>query len=164
MTKAAKYLGILAIAFTQVACGGEEATPDTTPDVQPADTTATAPVVEEVTPDAPVATGPDYEKDFEGFKAALLSQDIQGVSAYAGSDEIDAENIVIAFNDPDFLAQVKAATLADLTEAEGQEGVFELAVMVSGSDDEGNEWESGLFLYFSKGEDGLKLENFFAAG
>lgn len=106
-----------------------------------------------------------YDEDFEVFKTAVINKDIKGVSAFASSDNIDAESIIQGFSDPDFLAVMKASTWEDLeVDTSGEEVLLVLSCMVEGKDDEGNTWESGLFLYFSQGEPSLLLENFFAAG
>ncbi|MDG1330978.1 MAG: hypothetical protein P8P74_01505 [Crocinitomicaceae bacterium] len=108
----------------------------------------------------------NYDQDFEIFKTAVINKDIKGVSAFASSDMIDAEMLVDAFQDPDFLAMLKKATYDDLTEdtTSGDEVLLVLSCMVEGSDDEGNTFESGLYLYFSQGDPSLLLENFIAAG
>lgn len=107
----------------------------------------------------------NYDVDFEVFKKAVIAKDIKGVSAFAGSDEIDAEALIQLFEDPDFLADLKKATYDDLTvDDSGDEVLLVFSSSVSGSDDEGNEFESGVYLYFSQGDPSLLLENFMAAG
>ena len=108
----------------------------------------------------------NYEQDWEVFKTAVINKDIKGVSAFASSDIIDAEMLVDAFQDPDFLSALKKATYEDLkvdTER-GDEVLLVFSCLLEGSDDEGNTFESGLYLYFSQGDPSLMLENFIAAG
>ena len=107
----------------------------------------------------------NYDQDWEIFKTAVINEDIKGVSAFASSDEIDAEMLVEAFQDPDFLSALKKATYEDLTvETSGDEELLVFSCAIEGSDDEGNTYESGLYLYFSQGDPSLLLENFLAAG
>ena len=120
-------------------------------------------VVEEV--DEVVESRYQYDKDWERFKEAVVAKDIRGVSAFASSDAIDAEILIDAFSDPEFLEMLKVATYEDLeTNTDGPEVLLVFSAAVSGSDEEGNEYESGLYLYFSQGEQSLMLENFLAAG
>lgn len=107
-----------------------------------------------------------YDSDWENIKEAILSKDVRGLSAYAASDAIDSELIINSFHaDPEFLEQLKKATYEDLkVDDSGEEVLLVLSVNVSGSDEDGNEYESGLYLYFFQGEPGLQLVNFLAAG
>ncbi|MBL4705024.1 MAG: hypothetical protein JKY54_10910 [Flavobacteriales bacterium] len=124
-------------------------------------TTTTTTVIEE----SPTESRYHYDEDWERFKTALINKDIPGVSAFASSDAIDAEMIVNAFTDSNFLKQLEAATYTDLVaNTKGEEVILEFSASFSISDEEGNEYESALFLYFSQGETGLLLENFLAAG
>lgn len=103
-----------------------------------------------------------YDQDFANIKEAILNKDIPGLAAYASSDAIDAELIIQSFHaDPEYIRQLKSFSYKDL---KVEDGGLVLSVMVSGSDEEGNEYESGLYLYFSQGEPNLELVNFLAAG
>ena len=106
-----------------------------------------------------------YDEDWNRFKEAVINKDIPGVSAFASSDMIDSEVIVDAFGDPEFLELLKNATYNDLTtDTEGPEVLLVFSAAIAGEDEDGNVYESGLYLYFSQGETGLLLENFLAAG
>ena len=106
-----------------------------------------------------------YDEDFEVFKTAVINKDIRGVSAFASSDNIDAEIIIEAFSDPDFLKQLTAATYHDLTtDTSGDDVLLVFSASMEGDDGEGNIFESGLYIYFSQGETSLLLENFLTAG
>ena len=106
-----------------------------------------------------------YDEDFEVFKIAVINKDIQAVSAFATSDVIDAEMLIEAFNDPDFLTLLKAATYDDLTtDTNGEEILLVFSATIQGDAGNGEVFESGLYLYFSHGDNGLMLENFLAAG
>lgn len=105
-----------------------------------------------------------YDKDWERFKEAVINKDLQGIGAFAGSDAIDAQIIIDLFSDSDFLNQLKAAAYEDLkVNTEGEEVVLEFSATVSGVDEDGNEYESGVYLYFSQAES-LLLDYVLAAG
>lgn len=118
-------------------------------------------VISEVEDEAPV----QYDASWESFKTAVVNKDIKGVSAFASSDKIDAEFVVQAFSDPEFLALLKKAKYEDLEiDNSSEEEILKFSGYLETSDDEGNIYESGLYLYFTKGETGLLLEDFQAAG
>ena len=106
-----------------------------------------------------------YDTDWENIKEAILKKDVKGLAAYAESDSIDAELIIDSFHaDQEYLDQLRKASFEDLTVEQGDRDLLEFSVNVSGSDEEGNEYECGLYLYFYQGEPSLQLVNFLAAG
>lgn len=107
-----------------------------------------------------------YDQDWENIKEAILNKDVKGLSAYAASDAVDAQLIIDSFHaDRDFLDQLKKASYKDLrTEDDGDRILLVFSAEVAGSDEEGNEYESGLYLYFNQGDPSLELVNFLAAG
>jgi len=107
----------------------------------------------------------NYDKDWEYFKTAVINKDIKSVSAFIISDNIDAEILIQAFSDPVFLSDLKKATYEDLkVDTSGEYVRLVFSTEVEGHDDEGNTYESGLYLYFMQGDPSLMLENFVAAG
>jgi len=120
---------------------------------------------EEVVVEEVVESKFHYDQDWDRFKEAVINQDLQGVGAFASSDAVDAQIVIDLFADPEFLDQLKAATYDDLTVNDTEFGVqLEFSASLSGSDEEGNEYESGVYLYFSQGETSLELDNILAAG
>lgn len=106
-----------------------------------------------------------YNQDWEVFKAAVINKDIKGVSAFASSDKVDSEFLVRAFQEPDFLDVLKETNYSDLTvELSDGEEVRVYSCELKGTDQRGNKYESGLYMYFTQGESGLLLDNFIAAG
>ena len=106
-----------------------------------------------------------YDEDWEAFKTAVINKDVKAVQAFAGSDNVDALPIIEAFSDPDFLVILKKSTYDDLlANTDGYEVLLVFSAEFESDDEEGNIFESGLYLYFSQGEMGLALENFLAAG
>lgn len=107
-----------------------------------------------------------YDADFENIKEAILKKDLRTLQDYSDTDAVDAEMVIQSFHaDSDFLNQLKAADYDDL-KTEDHDGEIRLvfSVYVSGSDEEGNVYESGLYLYFVQGKPSLRLVNFLAAG
>ena len=98
-------------------------------------------------------------------ETAVINKDVKAVQAFAGSDNVDALPIIEAFSDPDFLFILKKSTYDDLlANTDGYEVLLVFSAEFESDDEEGNIFESGLYLYFSQGEMGLVLENFLAAG
>lgn len=107
-----------------------------------------------------------YDIDFENIQQAILEKDMPLLKDYS-EKEVDIETLVDMIHmDDDFKAQLKEATYDDLVVTDGPSGedMLSLSLTVSGSDDEGNEYESGIYLYFEQGEPSLILKEFLAAG
>ncbi len=106
-----------------------------------------------------------FDQDWEIFKTAVLTKDIKGVAAFAGSDEIDSEALLQSLSDPDILKKLESTTYSELTsETQGEFIYLVFSAEISGSDGDGNEYESGIYLYFSQGETSLILDYYLAAG
>jgi len=169
MKRKVNYLVLSAIGIGMVSCGGDEEVTPTNDKAEMIDS-AIVESVKVIDPpeehiDKIIESRFHYDEDWDRFKEAVISKNIQGVSAFASSDAIDAELLVDAFSDSDFLEQLRVATYDDLTtDIEGEEVLLVFSATMSGSDEEGNEYESGVYLYFSQGENSLLLENFLAAG
>lgn len=107
----------------------------------------------------------NYDKDWEYFKMAVINKDVKTVSGFISSDNVDAETVIQAFSDPVFRADLKKATYKDLeVDTSGEDVRLVFSTQVEGHDEEGNTYESGLFLYFEQGDPSLLLEDFLAAG
>lgn len=107
----------------------------------------------------------DYPAEWEAFKEAVKKKDKEIINMMNKAEGVDADMILMFFEDPDFMKQLQATKYSDLT-ANDFNGtpVVEFSATVSGKDDEGNEYESGIFLYFDESGSGLKLVNVLAAG
>jgi hypothetical protein len=107
----------------------------------------------------------NYDLDWEAFKEAVVNKDIQGMSAFAGSDEIDSEELLMLLSAEPYLEAIKNATYEDLkTVDQDGEILLEFSAEESGVDEDGNELESAVMLYFSQGDPSLVLEYYLAAG
>lgn len=106
-----------------------------------------------------------YDKDWDAFKEAVTNEDIQGMSAFAGSDEIDSEDLLMLLSTDYVLEVLKKTTYEDLT-AVDQDGeiMLEFSAEETWIDEDGNEVGSAVMLYFSQGDPSLVLEYYIAAG
>ncbi|MEZ4938554.1 MAG: hypothetical protein R2799_13270 [Crocinitomicaceae bacterium] len=107
----------------------------------------------------------DYEADFAAFKEAIEKKDKETLNFMNQAEGTDADMLLMYFEDPVFLKKLKATKYSDLTLSDYNGiPVLEFSASVSGEDEEGNEYESGIFLYFEESGSGLKLVNVLAAG
>jgi len=159
-------IAIPAIAL-MIGCGSVEIDLPTSADnpldhveqTEPEPTDEPEPVVDEVVEAATI-----YEQGFDTFKEAVKNKDIQGVSAFASSDAIDAEEVLMYFGDQEFMDKLMSMTYADLRTEESDAGVSMVcSVNVSGETD-GEVFESAVILYFSEAETGLLLDMVMTAG
>ena len=106
-----------------------------------------------------------YDQDWEIFKTAVLTKDIKGMAAFASSDEIDSEALLQILSEELILKKLNSTTYDDLTtETQGEFIFLVFSVELSESDEEGNEYESGVYLYFTQGETSLLLDYYRTAG
>jgi len=107
----------------------------------------------------------NYDKDWEIFKEAVLNKDISGIGAFAGSDAVDAEEVLLYLSSDYALNVLKKTTYSDLkTVDENGEIYLEFSVIETGTDEDGNEIGSSVKLYFSQGDPSLVLEYYLVAG
>jgi hypothetical protein len=128
-------------------------------------TTTTLADSKENTPTLPLVQRFDYVADFAAFKEAVAKKDKETIDWYNKAEGTDADMIIMFFEDPDFLKQLKSAKYEDLTASDfNGTPVVTFSATVSGKDEEGNEYESGIYLYFEETGSGLRLVNVLAAG
>ena len=107
----------------------------------------------------------DYNEDWTRFKSAVIAKDLQGIGAFASSDDVDAEELLKYMETPAFLEALKKSSFDDLelevTEA-GSSYVFQ--ALDSETNEDGFEMESAIHMYFTKGENGLEYDRVVVAG
>ena len=107
----------------------------------------------------------NYDKDWELIKKAILAKDFQELSAWARTDEFDAEMFIEMAQEDYFVEALKKTTYNDLR-VEEMNGemylIFNASVTEIGED--GTEYGSGIALYLYQGDPSLMLEYFIAAG
>ena len=150
------------IIFTALlaACSNNSETTTST-DVR-TDTTKTV-VTEEV------AETSIYEKDWRNFKIAIDDKDGPAVASFMDLGEESyfqmAEDVLMLFEDEVYAQKLADTNYGDLTDTEWESRkVKEFRAEQSSMDDEGNTYESAIFLYFEEQERGLKLINILMAG
>jgi len=105
-----------------------------------------------------------YDKEWEVFKEAILNKDIKGVSAFASSDAIDAEALIMVMDNEVFLQKLKETKYEDLVVNETDVGIsIEFHAIETAIDADGNEVGSAITIFFTEGEQFLELDYFFAA-
>ena len=122
-------------------------------------------------------TTPNYKLYDCGTYPALVASENGGVwgelyevddSVMSRLDQIegvDADMILLYFEDPAFLEKLKAFNFSDLEETDyNGTPVKELSIELSGSDESGEVYETGIFIYFKETADGLEVVNLLAAG
>jgi len=106
-----------------------------------------------------------YDQDWELFKTAILTRDIKGISAFASSDNIDSEALLNSISDESFLKILNTTTYNDLTvEEQGDYTFLVFKAETKETDNDGNEFESGIYIYFTQGETSLLLDYYLVAG
>ena len=107
----------------------------------------------------------NYDLDWNTFKEAVFNKDVIGMSSYAGSDEIDSEELLMFLSDEPYLDILENTTYEDLKVVEQDgEAMLEFSASETGVDEDGNEVGSAVMLYFSQGDPSLVLEYYLVAG
>lgn len=107
-----------------------------------------------------------YDKDWENIKKAIIEGDEKELQNWISGDGLSANDVIFMFKmDKEALNALKKTSYKELesTEMEG-ETLLEFSFSQSGKDDEGNTYESALFLYLKQGDPNLTVHNILAAG
>jgi hypothetical protein len=106
-----------------------------------------------------------YDKEWEVFKEAILNKDVKGVAAFASSDAVDAEALIMVMDNEILLQKLRETKYDDLTVSTTDLGAsIEFHAIESIIDEEGNEIGSAITIFFTEGEQFLELDYFVAAG
>ena len=106
-----------------------------------------------------------YDQDWEAIKTAILNKDLKGVAAFSGSDAVDAEMLIMFFEESKLAEQLKASTYDDLTvDTQGEEVTLQFTAHETGVNDEGHEVGSAITIVLIQGEPNLEIVNVLAAG
>lgn len=103
----------------------------------------------------------DYARDWDTFVQAVINKDLRGVSAFSGSDSIDAEALIEVLHHPLVLSVLKKTDYADLTPIKNDETGGETVYEFSTDKSKNNKNNHSVKLYFSKG-DTLVLDYYLA--
>jgi hypothetical protein len=136
------------------ACGGNPETEIT----EPTKTDTTAAIQDE--PEASI-----YEKDWRNFKIAIADKDEPAIGYFLDTDAIDVAELLRLFSDEAFAQILENTNYDGLVDSEWEtRPVKEFRADSGFTDEDGNTYESAIFLYFEEQDQGLKLVNFLMAG
>jgi len=106
-----------------------------------------------------------YDTEWNRFKNTIVNNDSIAFLTFVGPDVTDPEWLFTMLKEDWVLEDLTAATYADLTISDYNGiPVKEFSAGVEGSDEEGNIYESGIYLYFEESADGFVLVNVLMAG
>lgn len=131
-------------------CSGSTEEPTTT------DTTKT---------DTTVQTAITYDVEWDAFKKSVVDNDSVAFMLFVGPDVSDPISLLRMLQEDWVMEDLNMTTYADLTVSD-YDGtpVKEFSAGVEGQDEEGNVYESGIFLYFEESPAGFMLVNVLMAG
>ena len=131
-------------------CSGSTEEPTTT------DTTKT---------DTTVQTAITYDVEWDAFKKSVVDNDSVAFMLFVGPDVSDPISLLHMLQEDWVMEDLNMTTYADLTVSDyNGTPVKEFSAGVEGQDEEGNVYESGIFLYFEESPAGFLLVNVLMAG
>ncbi|UKN03687.1 hypothetical protein K6119_09195 [Paracrocinitomix mangrovi] len=110
--------------------------------------------------------GYHYDLEWEAFKEAVYAKNADDLNYFLPEGSAyTADEILMLCGEDYVINAMKKTTYEKLGDSEYNGNYAkEFSATVSGTDEEGNEYESGIFLYFEEGLEGLRLVNVLAAG
>lgn len=110
-------------------------------------------------------TGVNYAEDWEGFKRAARTQDMNELKAYCTENITDFQGLSYLLSELHVMRGLDETTFKEL-ESVDVDGTKYLQFYAEdvGMDEEGYEMGTSLTLFFLKTEKGLRLDRYFAAG
>lgn len=107
-----------------------------------------------------------YDVEWEAFKKAVVDQDAETIKGFMQPEDLmDPNDLILSLQDPMILDQMNATSYEELTDSEFNGNYAkEFSVNMEYTDEDGNTYESAVFLYFEEGLDGLRLVNVLMAG
>lgn len=107
----------------------------------------------------------DYEASWQEFIEAVETNDLEKFKSFCGPDVYEQDFLIVALQEDWVLTPLKASTFESLTDSDfNGTPVKEFSADVEGSDDEGNIYESAIFLYVEKTDSGIRIVNTLMAG
>jgi hypothetical protein len=108
----------------------------------------------------------NYDVDFDLIKTAILAKDGEFLSSFCDSESVNVDEVLMYFGDPSFAELLIGATYDSLQPLENE--LQEIELVWSGlstyTNDEGNNYESGVYMYFKQGDLNLELVKVLVAG
>lgn len=125
----------------------------------------TTPATDTTKTDTVVAATIAYDVEFEAFKTTIVEDDSVGFMTFMGADVSDPISLLRMLREDWVWAELSVAAYTDLTVSDyNGTPVKEFSVGVEGQDEEGNTYESGIYLYFEETPTALVLVNVLMAG
>lgn len=107
----------------------------------------------------------DYEASWQEFIQTVVTNDLEKFKTFCGPDVYEQDFLITALQEEWVLTPLKASTFESLTDSDyNGTPVKEFSADVEGSDEEGNIYESAIFLYIEKTETGIRIVNTLMAG
>jgi hypothetical protein len=162
-----RFYILLLLLITIVSC--ENTAIEQSPETVQSENSSKVKIVEEVPElefiEPEIESSYHYDDEWEVFKEAIINKDIKGVSAFASSDVIDAEALIMVMDNEIFLKKLKETKYKDLEVNETELGIsIEFHAIETAIDENGNEVGSAVTIFFTEGERFLELDYFVAAG
>ncbi|MCB9224995.1 MAG: hypothetical protein R2780_05155 [Crocinitomicaceae bacterium] len=111
--------------------------------------------------------GYNYDLEWEAFKEAIYAKNAEDLKIFFPEEGIgiDAETLLSMCSEDYVIEEMKKTPYDKLGDSEYNGNYAkEFGASVSYTDEDDNTYESGLYLYFEEGLNGLKLVNVLAAG
>lgn len=154
-----KFFTMLSFSLLLLGCGGNSET------VETADTTAVKNDTVQTEENFDIGESSGYASDWGLFRGAVTENNLEDFKLFMGADISDPESLLMSLQEDWVFTKLVATPYEDLTVSDyNGTPVKEFAASVEGSDEEGNIYESGIYLYFEEAADGLKLVNVLMAG
>lgn len=153
------FLTLFSFTTLLVSCGS------TTESTESTATTETKPDTIQTQENFDIGESSGYASDWGLFRGAVSDNNLEDFKLFMGADISDPESLLMSLQEEWVLTKLVETPYENLTVSDyNGTPVKEFSASVEGSDDEGNIYESGIYLYFEESPDGLKLVNVLMAG
>lgn len=153
------FLTLFSFTILLVSCGS------TTESTESTATSDTKPDTVQTEENFDIGESSGYASDWGLFRGAVSENNLEDFKFFMGADISDPESLLMSLQEEWVLTKLVETPYEDLTVSDyNGTPVKQFSASIEGSDDEGNIYESGIYLYFEEGPDGLKLVNVLMAG
>ena len=154
-----KFFTMLSFSLLLASCGA------TAEPTEATETITTNPDTVQTEENFDIGESSGYASDWGLFRGAVSENNLEDFKLFMGADISDPESLLMSLQEEWVLTKLVETPYEDLTVSDyNGTPVKEFSASVEGSDDEGNIYESGIYLYFEEGPEGLKLVNVLMAG
>lgn len=158
-----QFLSLAAFTILYTSCSGNEATNSSTDSSK--DTTSQTTTDATIDENSDMGESSGYASEWGDFRIAVTDNNLDAFKSFLGPDVSDPEGLLMSLREDWVLNTLVETPYEDLTDSDyNGTPVKQFSATVEGSDDEGNIYESGIYLYFEEAPSGLKLVNVLMAG